>query len=71
MLAHSLQRVMSLPFATPTAFIESQRAGVQGIVQILASARINIARSLKRFKLHKMGGLRLSLSNIHSQQLAI
>ncbi|QPF90689.1 GntR family transcriptional regulator [Bradyrhizobium commune] len=39
MIAHSLQRVMSLPFAAPNAFIESQRADVQGVVQILVNAQ--------------------------------
>ncbi|WP_375781081.1 GntR family transcriptional regulator [Bradyrhizobium sp. ma5] len=39
MIAHSLQRVMSLPFAAPNAFIESQRADVQGVVQILVTAQ--------------------------------
>jgi len=39
MIAHSLQRIMSLPFAAPNAFIESQRADVHGVVQILVVAQ--------------------------------
>jgi GntR family transcriptional regulator, vanillate catabolism transcriptional regulator len=39
MIAHSLQRVMSLPFAAPNAFIETQHPDVKGIVQILVAAQ--------------------------------